>query len=319
MPIQHPQCCILPLSGSPGLSAFRCAWNWIPLHNPHQSHCNQFLLIMKRTLIALIALAGMANAAWYNVTGTTGDDLFTDNGTQYTMFVDGNGNKVAISDELKSVLTTSGGTLHNLNFGTADGASTTPSVSISEALYVAQIHTTRADSLTINFKEAGSITASSAFNIGSIPVNISASLSTSEKNALSNGETVTRTLVTTDYFETVPNVKDSITLNIQADGLSYGGLLYSVYSNGSHTYYSFDDVTFNTTGNFPNRYASVKSGATAYELEAGKYYSVLSGTQSGGAAVKYLSFVATSPIPEPTTATLSLLALAGLAARRRRK
>ncbi|MBE6420124.1 MAG: PEP-CTERM sorting domain-containing protein [Akkermansiaceae bacterium] len=37
-----------------------------------------------------------------------------------------------------------------------------------------------------------------------------------------------------------------------------------------------------------------------------------------GASVKYLSFVATAPIPEPTTATLSLLALAGLAARRRR-
>ena len=32
-----------------------------------------------------------------------------------------------------------------------------------------------------------------------------------------------------------------------------------------------------------------------------------------------VSFTATAPIPEPTTATLSLLALAGLAARRRRK
>ena len=275
---------------------------------------------MKRTLIALIALAGMANAAWYNVTGTTGDDLFTDNGTQYTMFVDGNGNKVAISDELKSVLTTSGGTLHNLNFGTADGgAPINTSVSISDALYVNQIHTTRSESVTIHFNEAGSLNASAQWSIGSIPVNISASLSSSEQNALSNGETITRTLATVDYFDTVPNFKDSLTLNIQADGLSYGGLLYSVYSNGSHTYYSFDDVTFNTTGNFPNRYASVKSGATAYELEAGKYYSVLSGTQSGGAAVKYLSFVATAPIPEPTTATLSLLALAGLAARRRRK
>ena len=274
---------------------------------------------MKRTLIALLALAGMANAAWYNANGTTGDDLFANNGTHYTMFGDGYGNKVAISDELKSAFTTSGGTTHNLNFGTADAKpSTTPSVSISEALYVGEIHTTRANSLTLNFNEAGSITASGQFNVGSIPVSISASLSTSEKNALSNGETVTRTLVTTDYFETVPNFKDSLTLNIQADGLSYGGLLYSVYADGTHTYYSFDDVTFNTNTN-PNRYASVKSGATAYELEAGKYYSVLSGTQGNGASVKYLSFVATAPIPEPTTATLSLLALAGLAARRRRR
>ncbi len=273
---------------------------------------------MKKTLIALIALAGMANAAWYNVTGTTGDDLFTDNGTQYTMFVDGNGNKVAISDEPKSTLTTEGSTTHNLNFGAVSGPSIDSSVSISEALYVNQIHTTNAKSVTINFNEAGSLNANAQWSIGSIPVNISASLSSSEQNALSNGETITRTLATVNYFDTVPNFKDSLTLNIQADGLSYGCLLYSVYDNGTHTYYSFDDVTFNTGGNFPNRYASVSSTASPYELEAGKYYAVLSGTQANGAAVKYLSFVAAAPIPEPTTATLSLLALAGLAARRRR-
>lgn len=275
---------------------------------------------MKKTIITLLALAGMANAGWYNVTGTTGDDLFANDGTHYTMFGDGYGAKVAISDELKSAFTTSGSSTHNLNFGTAtDGSTATPSVSISEALYVGQVQTTRADSLTINFNEAGSITSSGQFKVGSISVSLSASLSTSEKNALSNGEIVTRTLVTTDYFETVPNFKNSLTLSIQADGLSYGGLLYSVYSNGSHTYYSFDDVTFKTDGNAPNRYASVNDGASAYELKAGKYYSVLSGTQGNDASVKYLSFVATAPIPEPTTATLSLLALAGLAARRRRK
>ncbi|MGN0865839.1 MAG: hypothetical protein ACI4P8_06805 [Akkermansia sp.] len=272
---------------------------------------------MKRTLIALIALAGMANAAWYNVTGTTGDDLFANDGTHYTMFVNGTGGQVAVSDTPKSAFTTSEGTHHNLNFGASSWNTAAPSVSISEALYVDQINTERATSLTINFNEAGSITASKEFSVSSsLPVSISASLSTSEKNALSNGETVTRTLVTTDYFETVPNFKDTLTLSIQADGLSYGGLLYSVYANGSHTYYSFDDVTFGTD-KAPNRYVTVKTTASAYELEAGKYYTVLSGTQETGASVKYLSFVATAP--EPATATLSILALAGLMARRRRK
>ena len=272
---------------------------------------------MKRTLIALIALAGMANAAWYNVKGTTGDDLFANDGTNYTMFVGGEGETVAKSDALKSAFTTPGSTTHNLNFGANNGNTAASSVSISEALYVGQIHTTRADSVTINFNEAGSITASAEFSVSSsLPVRLSASLSTSEKNTLSNGGTVTRTLVTTNYIDTVPNFKDSLTLSIQADGLSYGGLLYSVYENGSHTYYSFDDVTFNT-GEHANRFATVKSTASAYELEAGKYYSVLSGTQSNDAPVKYLSFVATAP--EPATATLSILALTGLMARRRRK
>lgn len=275
---------------------------------------------MKKTLIALLALASVSYADWYNVTGTSGDDIFTDNGTNYTMFVNGVGNTVAINETLREQLTTAGGTTHNINFGTADGgASISPSVSISEALYASQVATTRATSLTIDFKESGSITASSSFTVGSIPVKISASLSSSDQNILSGGGTVVRNLITTDFFETVPNFKDSFTLNLQADGLTYGGLLYSVYTNGTHTYYSFDDVTFNTSGNNVNRYASVKNNATAFVLEAGKYYSVLSGTAVNGASVKHLSFVATAPIPEPTTATLSLLALAGLAARRRRK
>ena len=235
------------------------------------------------------------------------------------MFVDGWGNAVAIDGTVKSELTTTGGTSHNINFGTADnGPTISPSVAISEALYVSQVATTRAASLTIDFNESGSITASSAFNVGSIPVSISASLSSSEQNTLSNGGTVVRNLITTDYFETVPNFKNSFTLNVTGGSLTYGGLIYSVYKDGAHTYYDFDDVTFNADGNV-NRYASVKSGATAIELEAGKYYSVLSGTLNSGASVKYLSFVATAPIPEPTTATLSLVALAGLAARRRRK
>lgn len=41
---------------------------------------------MKKTIIALLALAGVANADWFNVTGTTGDDIFANDGTNYTLF-----------------------------------------------------------------------------------------------------------------------------------------------------------------------------------------------------------------------------------------
>lgn len=273
---------------------------------------------MKKTLITLLALSGIANAAWYNVTGTSGADIFANDGTNYTMFNDGYGANVAVSTDLETALTTAGNTSNSLNFGTAQSGTASPSVSISDALYVDQVHTTRAASLTLNFNEGGSITAGGMFNIGSISVNLKASLSGTETESLNNGGTVVRTLITTDYFETVPNFKDTLTLSIDAEGLTYGGLIYSVYSEGSHTYYSIDDVTFNTSGNV-GRYASVASNATTLELEAGKYYSVLSGTAASGASVKHLSFVATAPIPEPATATLSLLALAGLATRRRRK
>ena len=59
---QHRQCCILSLLGCAGLSAFRCAWKWIPLHNPRQSRNNQFLINMKKTIIALLAIGSVAMA-----------------------------------------------------------------------------------------------------------------------------------------------------------------------------------------------------------------------------------------------------------------
>lgn len=230
------------------------------------------------------------------------------------MFVDGFGNTTALSQDLENALTTSGSPTHNINFGTALDVSGTisPSVSISQALYVGAIHTTRAVSLTLNFKESASITVDNDFVVGSIPVTISASLSSSDRDVINKGGTVVRTLISTDYFNAVPNFKDSLTLNLTGGGLKYGGVLYSVFKDGTHTYYDFNDVTFDDK----NKYVTVKSGAQSLNLVNGEYYAVFSGVAEGGASVKYLSIVAT---PEPGTATLSLIALVGLVARRRRR
>lgn len=72
---------------------------------------------------------------------------------------------------------------------------------------------------------------------------------------------------------------------------------------------AYDDVKINASDEW------IRVGSVDEVVNDGnKYYWV---TQNEG-GVK-LSYVATAPVPEPTTATLSLLALAGLAARRRRK
>ncbi|MGN0820194.1 MAG: PEP-CTERM sorting domain-containing protein, partial [Akkermansia sp.] len=104
----------------------------------------------------------------------------------------------------------------------------------------------------------------------------------------------------------------SLTLNLTGGGLKYGGVLYSVFKDGTHTYYDFNDVAFDDS----NKYVTVKSGAQSLNLVNGEYYAVFSGVAEGSASVKYLSIVAT---PEPGTATLSLIALVGLVARRRRR
>lgn len=79
-------------------------------------------------------------------------------------------------------------------------------------------------------------------------------------------------------------------------------------------YYNASDVTFNGI------YVTVNSGAESVTLADGACYTTLMIAATSSASVKGLGFVVTAPsVPEPTTATLGLLALAGLAARRRRK
>ena len=117
---------------------------------------------------------------------------------------------------------------------------------------------------------------------------------------LLSGETE-RTLITCDYLKV-----NSLTLNITAPtGYTNGGLVYK--HDGA--YYS--DVTMNASG-----YCTIATDAVAIELEKGKVYTVADIRGTSGASIKGLSLLA---IPEPATATLSLLALCGLAARRRRK
>ncbi len=82
-------------------------------------------------------------------------------------------------------------------------------------------------------------------------------------------------------------------------------------------------------GSYTLKYLGGTNGSAAAELYLGKELVAsftggdhnMNGAQSGGLALTLTTndSYATPAVPEPTTATLSLLALAGLAARRRRK
>ena len=125
-------------------------------------------------------------------------------------------------------------------------------------------------------------------------------------------------LTVTKFSELSAN--NPITLRFAYDAVSHTAYLYNV---GTGKYVSATDLTASDTYKLTTVDSSVTSGdvngksmfwtdqATAtYKLMSITDMSSLAGTED---------FLAHVTAPEPTTATLSLLALAGLAARRRRK
>lgn len=123
---------------------------------------------------------------------------------------------------------------------------------------------------------------------------------------------VSRWIVEADIINNIAAyvTNNHITLTMSGlSGYANGGLIFDY--NG--TYYAASDITFS------GDYAGIKNDATALDLADGTLYTTLKITGSSGASVKGIGYLATETVPEPATATLSLLALAGLAARRRRK
>ncbi len=115
-----------------------------------------------------------------------------------------------------------------------------------------------------------------------------------EEGSLTTYDAATKTLTTTALFG-VMNSGSSLTLDLsEVDALSS-------YSAGQSVTLDLTGLTqaadFSTAGNFT---------ATGWDV----VYNTASGKTS---------LTLTKTVPEPTTASLSLLALAGLAARRRRK
>ena len=241
---------------------------------------------MKKTLIALMAMAGVAMA----VTPTEVNGSITLNGTQPT-------------DARLDVKYST--TASNTIYTSAD----------SVTIYGTDGYGMNTENVSLTFDVLHTLNATSNIKLVTTGANSTLNVETTIKEAelatLDTEDIVSRWVVTADIINNigayVTNENISLTLN-GLSGYADGGYIFDC--NG--TYYSASDITFN------GDYATVNAGATALDLSAGTVYTALKITADSGASVKGIGFVTTS-IPEPTTATLSLLALAGLAARRRRK
>ncbi len=294
---------------------------------------------MKKTFITLLLASSVASAAtsltyW---AGNTGNDILTVSGSNMPYL--GNGNQRA-SKSVGEAIKTAGNTDYTLNFNVTDRDAN--SFAVNDAMYLNQITTTTETtsySLSIAFGANGSITCGSSINLGSHVagrtkdgvfkdgvLTLSATLSDAEVAALAAGDDVSRTLITTDYFTNTAfaDLKNNTTLTLTGTDATYDGVILGVTnSSGDIAYYDASDVETQYSGVGGTQYVRAKSTAEALELEAGKSYIVIgidesiTGGSVGYSSMKRVSYLVKA-VPEPTTATLSLLALAGLCARRRR-
>ena len=271
-----------------GILAFRRAWNQAPLLTSQARTLHTYLYhIMKKTLIALMLMSGVAMATT-NTKVVTSIDL---DGTQPT------------------------DTRLDMAYNE------TPSLTINTTVDAVTIYGTDGYGLTtantaLTFNVLNTLTATNNIKLASTgassTVDVVTTITEAELAAIDANGSASRWVVSADILNNigayVTNEHISLTLN-GVTGYVDGGCIFDC--NG--TYYSAADVTFS------GDYASVKNGAVAFDLADGTIYTTLKIAATGGASVKGVGFVATALIPEPATATLSLLALAGLAVRRRRR
>lgn len=226
--------------------------------------------------------------------------------------------------------TNSGSATHSLGLGVGSqlntpngytrimGSTATIEMAKDSSINASRIAFSGGSNITINMAEGALIHSNNEIALGSVSTTLSICTSITAAEAAQLISTtpvvVSRDLVTADYIQNLNGQNVSVTLtNIEeVENMTYGGMLAKVIPNGSGTvsYYNWSDVTL--TGG----YLYVNDGAQAVELEIGKAYGYVTMYAEGGAAAKAIGFVACAP--EPATATLSLLALAGLVARRRR-
>lgn len=144
----------------------------------------------------------------------------------------------------------------------------------------------------------------------------SATTVTNSNGATANSHPITYSFLTTTVVGETTTTASSLTLDLDSN--------YKVVIYGNKT--AFDNLTVGTTltslagSERPSETAPIVAAGLRLDYNASNTTGVMIG--SGGAAdataFPVVSFSG-KLVPEPTTATLSLLALAGLAARRRRR
>ena len=321
---------------------------------------------MKKTLITLLALAGVAGAAnvtWIGAAGdgnwsTAGNWSKVDSTTGETKNeAPGAGDTVSISDATVTRTQTGGSDLGGdgdqaIKLTVSNGAvvyTDTNAVSSSYPNAVPRFRTTLtvdetsklitsalflygennifgtvevknvfdpgASSVTVNFGESGIIKYQDGSMNGIEGNKRTLTLGAVLDTGILGGEDTTYTLVTR-YLIQGDSGKDFNTAAWQSLTLAAGSI---TGTGGMQLTSATGNIVLNKQDpNDPNKWLGNKytgeSVLTASAADFGKYQI---GADANGIYVQYVKSSVT--IPEPATATLSLLALAGLAARRRRK
>lgn len=250
---------------------------------------------MKKTIITFLALCcGVASAAtdliyWGE---NNNQNLTTVEGSALPYLGNGDGTSRASSTILGSI-TSKGNTDYNLNFKDEDNKPV--SFIVNEALYFNQIYTKgTVSSYTITFGENGSLTAAThqsnwggaiQFSKGAT-VTLNIGVSKEQLASLGVGDVFTRTVISST--DTTSNGMWNVTDHLTVKALGLDG------------------------------YENVGFVADVTALQTGQYgYMKLTDGNENNNAADGISLVFKA-IPEPSTATLSLLALCGLATRRRK-
>ena len=252
---------------------------------------------MKKTIIAWVALAGVSTAATdlYYWGGDGGYDLLTVSGDTTPYLTSDKANQA--DKAVVTSITTAGNSEYNLIFdpnqnkeGNPPAPVKTPVFTLNSAIYLNKVNvgSSAPTSITIDFGTNGSITSANEINFGQ------------------NLENITlKATLTDDQISTLSVADAVVTRNLLNAGGNYG-------------VWNFDtakSVTLEIVGLTGYEYKGLITSAD--DLTEGQY-GYISTTKNGVNAAGTVQMVVKG-IPEPTTATLSLLALAGLAARRRRR
>ena len=272
-------------AGQAGLLSFRRAWKQVPLHELHNTQTEY--ITMKKTLITLLALAGAAVA-----------------GEEIALTLPAS-QQLSLNTVLASEWNTILGTVGTYDYG---------------AYYGMQV--TQVDGL--NSGEGNWV---SSDNVGAITMNGRDGKALGSAFVLVLGEELTQGTVITSISFSAKNKEAKPALGTSNGGAGGNVTLgLGIVDSEGKVLHSSGGSTINVgeAGNKNTQVLSLSNGITwqeGYKVIA--VVDGVSGSNGGGSfgATPYTleNITVKATIPEPATATLSLLALAGLAARRRRK